>query len=57
MRNVHQQQKLCENILTEMSPVIRAYHTNKWVQTRKHEESLPRDPEKLYTEWRRRNNA
>jgi hypothetical protein len=48
-----QQQKLCETILAEMSPTIRAYHNNRWVQPRK-QESFPRDPEKLYSEWRQR---
>jgi len=55
MKSSQQQTKLCEKILAGMNPSIRAYHTNRWVQTCNHEAPPPRDPEKLYAEWRRRN--
>jgi hypothetical protein len=55
MRNAQLQQKICEQILAGMNPLIRAYHTNRWTQTRSREAPPPRDPEKVYAEFRRRN--
>jgi hypothetical protein len=48
MNNTQQQKKLCERILTGMKPVIRAYHTNRWVQNREREALPPRGELELY---------
>ena len=48
MKSTQQQENLCEKILAEMKPVIRAYHTGRWIQTRERETLPPRGEYELY---------